>query len=227
MPSRFTGYAGTPVNKGVRGGVRCTRTFHFASICFHSSVIWVSRSDVQDRLSRNKTVTVFWKALSVLAQTLTVFRQDSCSRKRDCCLRHSIRRNPMLIDANGCTCDGKWRECEGANRRKCLCTKGLWNVTAFFWKASGARGARVRARQLVDSDKNQKNPFALIETASPTVCLHASPCERAHSVSLQPHRQSPRGFNQCKSKNRKNVYPAWWVKSGLKMFGRMAECFLA
>ena len=84
---------------------------------------------------------------------------------------------------------------------------GIVERDGIFLKAPGARGARARARQLVDSDKNQKNPFALIETASPTVCLHASPCERAHSVSLQPHRQSPRGFNQRKSKNINNRLP--------------------
>ena len=145
MPSRFTECAGTPINKGIRRDVRCARTFHFAFICFHSSVIWGCWSDVQDRLSRNKTVTVFWNVLSVLAQTLTVFRQDSCSRKRDSRLRHSVRHKPALIDVNGGSCDGKWRESEGANRRKCLCTLGLWNVTAFFWKAFGARGPRVRA----------------------------------------------------------------------------------
>ena len=206
MPSRFTECAGTPVNKGVRGGVRCARTFHFAFICFHSSVIWVSRSDVQDRLSRSKTVTVFWKALSVLTQTLTVFRQDSCSRKRDCRLRQSIRCKPVQIDVSGSSCDGKWRESEGANRRKCLCTLGLWNVTAFFWKALGARGARVRARQLVDSDKNQKNSFALIETASPTVCLHASPCERAHSVGLQPHCQFLKGIQSAQKQKQKKPF---------------------
>ena len=206
MPSRFTEYAGTPINKGVRRDVRCARTFHFASICFHSSVMWGSRSDIWDRLSHSKTVTVFWKALSVLAQTLTVFRQDSCSRKRDSCLRHSVRHKPALIGVNGGSCDGKWKESEGANRRKCLCTLGLWNVKAFFWKASGARGARVRARQLVDADKNQKNPFALIETASLTVCLHASPCERAHSVSLQPHRQSLKGIQSAQKQKQKKPF---------------------
>ena len=66
------------------------------------------------------------------------------------------------------------------------------------------RDSHICARELKNSDKNRKNPFALIETTSLTVCLHASPCERAHSVSLQPHRQSPRGFNQRNSKNRKN-----------------------
>ena len=155
MPSRFTECAGTPINKGVRRDVRCARTFHFAFICFHSSVIWGSWSDMQDRLSRSKTLTVFWKALSVLAKTLTVFRQDSCSRTWGSRLHHSLRWKPALIDVNGCSCDGKWRESEGANRRKCLCTLGLWNVTAFFWKASGAREAHVRARQLVDSDKTR------------------------------------------------------------------------
>ena len=145
MPSRFTECAGTPVNKGVRGDVRCARTFHFASICFHSSVIWESRSDVQDRLSCSKTVTVFWKVLSVLAQTLTVFRQDSCSRKWGSRLHHSLRWKLALIDVNGCSCDGKWRESEGANRRKCLCTQGLWNVKAFFLKSlRRARSTRTR-----------------------------------------------------------------------------------
>ena len=144
MPSRFTECAGTPINKGIRRDVRCARTFHFAFICFHSSVIWGCWSDVQDRLSRNKTVTVFWNVLSVLAQTLTVFRQDSCSRKRDSRLRHSVRHKPALIDVNGGSCDGKWRESEGANRRKCLCTLGLWNVKAFFLSPRRARSTRTR-----------------------------------------------------------------------------------
>lgn len=33
---------------------------------------------------------------------------------------------------------------------------------------------------LVEKDKNQNNPFILIETSSLLVCLHAFPCEQAH-----------------------------------------------
>ena len=49
--------------------------------------------------------------------------------------------------------------------------------------------------------KTKKNSFALGETTSLMPHLHASPCERAHSVSLQIHHQSPWDFTQSKSKN--------------------------
>ena len=69
-----------------------------------------------------------------------------------------------------------------------------------------ASKAHLRARLPKNSDKKQKNPFALIETASLTVCLYASPCERAHSVSLQPHRQSQKGIQSAQKQKQKKPF---------------------
>ena len=74
--------------------------------------------------------------------------------------------------------------------------------------------------KLYYSDKNRKNPFVLVETTSFTLCLHPSACERAHSVSLQPPRQSLWDFAQakrktprCRAKKQRLVHPVITVRS--------------
>lgn len=65
--------------------------------------------------------------------------------------------------------------------------------------------------------KNEKTAFALGETTSLMLCLHALPYERAHCQSPQTYHQSRWDFTQNKSKNHR----ASALKNQVRLFPRL------